>query len=337
MKALFLLSPALFVCAAAPALAQVVVSSPQPAAKLISPFWLSAKADPCWSQAIASMGYSIDNSTYTAIVPGSAVNTAVGASLGSHIVHVKSWGVYGASCVTNVAINVVPSPVNSVPSYAKVSEEIQSWTGWKAVNDNATGPGTSSGSMSMISSPSLSGHARRFATTYSNSAGERFYITFGSDSAPKNFLYDTWIYVASPSGDIANLEMDMNEVIWNGDTVIFGVQCDGYSNTWDYTANDGSPKNYYDVWRHSTAYCNPREWTQNMWHHVQMTYSRDSAGNVNYQSIWLDGVENLINATVPSAFSLDWGPALLTNLQVDGLGGYGSATIYADHMTVYRW
>jgi hypothetical protein len=136
---------------------------------------------------------------------------------------------------------------------------------------------------------------------------------------------------------IANLEMDMNEVIWNGNTVIYGVQCDGYSNTWDYTANAGSPKKYEDMWVHSKAYCNPREWSTNTWHHVQMTYSRNSAGHVTYKSIWLDGVEQVINETVPSAFSLGWGKCLLTNFQVDGLGGYGSATVYLDHLTVYRW
>jgi hypothetical protein len=336
MKALSLLPPALFVCAA-PAFAQVVVASPHHAAKVVSPFWLSAKADPCSSQAIAAMGYSIDDSSNTTIVPGTAVNTLVGAGTGAHIVHVKSWGVLGAPCVTDVTITVVPSPVDSVPANAKVSKEIQLWTGWQAVNDTGTGNGISQGIMSLEQALSLSGVSRKLVTSYSNSAGERYYINFATDPSPKNFLYDTWVYLASPSSDIANLEMDMNQVIWNGDTVIYGVQCDGYSNTWDYTANDGSPKKYDDTWRHSTAYCNPREWSTNTWHHVQATYSRNSAGHVTYKSIWLDGVEATLDVTVPSAFSLGWGPALLTNIQVDGLGGYGSATVLVDHLTVYRW
>jgi hypothetical protein len=118
---------------------------------------------------------------------------------------------------------------------------------------------------------------------------------------------------------------------------MFGVQCDGYSNTWDYTANAGSPKKYKDVWLHSGAHCNPREWSTNTWHHVQMTYSSDSAGDVTYRSIFLDGVEQIINDTVPSAFSLGWAEVLLTNFQVDGLGASGWTTVYADHMAVYRW
>src|SRR5437764_13751654 len=129
MKALFLLSPALLVCAAVPALAQVVVSSPHSAARVSSPFWLGANANPCWSQDIASMGYSLDDSTYTATGPGSGVNTAVVASVGSHLLHVKSWGVNGAVCVTDVAITVVPSPVETVPAYAAVPQDIQAWKG----------------------------------------------------------------------------------------------------------------------------------------------------------------------------------------------------------------
>jgi hypothetical protein len=191
--------------------------------------------------------------------------------------------------------------------------------------------------MSVVSSPSLSGAAREFVTDYTNSAGERYSVLFGTDSKPHNFLYDGWVYLPSPSSDIANLEFDLNEVISNGDTVIYGFQCDGYTNTWDYTANAGNPVNYEDTWLHSTAYCNPQQWITNIWHHVQITYARDSQGAVTYQSVWFDGVEKDIDETVPSAFALNWSPALLTNFQVDGLGGYGSATAYLDNFTVYRW
>jgi hypothetical protein len=70
---------------------------------------------------------------------------------------------------------------------------------------------------------------------------------------------------------------------------------------------------------------------------VQIAYSRDASGNVNYQSVWLDGVQSPLNATAPSAFALGWGPVLLTNFQVDGLGTSGSSTVYLDDLTVYRW
>lgn len=283
------------------------------------------------------MGYSLDDSTNTTIVSANAINAPVTSPNGAHTLHVKSWGNFGASCVSDVRIVVRASAAGSAPGQAKKVANIHQLPTWQAVLDLGTGSGVATGITSLVGSPSISGQARRFAMNYSNSAGERYYVSFGADTSAKNFLYDAWIYVASPSTDIANLEFDMNQVIWNGDTVIYGVQCDGYTNTWDYTANLGSPANPYDQWLHSSAYCNPREWGTDTWHHVQMSYARDSVGNVTYQSVWLDGVEEDIYATVPSAFTLGWGPVLLTNFQVDGLGGYGSATVYLDNLTISRW
>lgn len=334
MKTLCLL--ALPVCAV-PVLASVTVASPANNAKVVSPFWLSATASPCYSQPVTAMGYSLDNSTSTTIATGTIMSANVRAIIGAHTLHVKSWGNSGSSCVTDVPLTVVAPPTASVPITAKVVRNIETLNTWEAANDTASGGGTSTGAMSLVIWPSVNGLARKYATSYRNSAGERYDVTFGADTSPKNFLYDVRIYLAAPSSDIANLETDMNQVIWNGDTVIYGFQCDGYTNTWDYTTNEGSPQNPSDQWLHSTAYCNPREWSTNTWHHVQVTYSRDSAGNVTYHSVWLDGVEQDIDATVPSAFALGWGSVLLTNFQVDGLGGYGSATVYLDELTVYRW
>ena len=78
-------------------------------------------------------------------------------------------------------------------------------------------------------------------------------------------------------------------------------------------------------------------WSTNAWHHVQVYYSRDSSGNVTYHSVWLDGPQQNINATVNSAFALGWGPVLLTNFQVDGLGASGAPIAYLDNLTVSRW
>jgi hypothetical protein len=192
--------------------------------------------------------------------------------------------------------------------------------------------------MSLTSSPSQSGSARKFITTFANDGGERYWVSFGSDTATTNFLYDAWIYLDDSSGSIGNLELDMNQVMSNGQTVIYGVQCDGWSGTWDYTTNHGTPEKPKGAWIHSKAPCNPRQWKRYTWHHVQIEYSRDDAGNVTYKSIWLDGAEQDMNATVPSSFALGWrSGTLLTNFQVDGLGTSGTATVYLDNLTVYRW
>ncbi len=336
MKALLLLGFAL-AGLAAPAFGNVTVSAPGNGASVVSPFALAAVATPCSSQSISAMGYSIDNSRTTTIVYNTSLQVRMTAATGSHILHVKSWGNRGASCVADVAITVVKPAGLVIPRSAVAVTGIHAMSSWKADYDTATGNGTASGAMSIVTSPSVSGTARQFLTSYTNYGGERYYINFGHDTAATNFVYDGWLYVASPANDIANIEMDMNQVMSNGQTVIFGFQCDGWSNTWDYTANTGTPQAPVDKWLHSTAQCNPRSWSTNAWHHVQISYSRDNAGNVTYKSVWLDGGEQDINATVSSAFALGWAPALLTNFQVDGIGTSGSANVFLDNLTIYRW
>jgi hypothetical protein len=336
MKAFCLVAPMLVVCTA-PAFANVTVSSPVNGALVVSPFTLAATATPCSAQPIAAMGYSLDNSTNTTIVNGTSVSAHVAGVAGPHVLHVKSWGNKGASCVTNIAVTILPTLPSVVPSNAVAVTGIHTLKAWQASFDSGTGNGSATGTTPIVGAPSMSGTAREFLTTYTNFGGERYSAVFGTDSSATNFFYDTWIYLVSPTNDIANIEMDINQVVPNGQTVIYGFQCDGWSNTWDYTTNGGTPRSPKDLWLHSTSSCNPRTWTTNTWHHVQIQFSRDNQGNVTYHSVWFDGAKQEINATVPSAFALGWGPAILTNLQVDGIGGTGSSTMYLDNLTVYRW
>ncbi len=219
-------------------------------------------------------------------------------------------------------------------------DEIQALSTWQAAYDTGTSGsgGNASGASQLVETPSLSGNAREFSTDYSNYGGERYHVSFGKDTAATHFLYDVWVYLDSSASNVANLEMDMNQVMPNGQTVIFGFQCDGWSKTWDYTTNAGTPENPVDKWVQTDQACNVQDWSQNTWHHVQVAYSRDDAGNATYESVWLDDVEQDINATTPSAFALGWGPTLLTNLQVDGRNaGSGASTVVLDQLTVYRW
>jgi hypothetical protein len=223
----------------------------------------------------------------------------------------------------------------SIPSYATAEEQIQLLPNWRIKHDPAT-PGTSTGSMTLTSDPTLSGQTEKYFTNYTNSGGELYSISYGNDTYSKNFVYDVQVWISSGSS-IVNLEMDNNQVMSNGDTVIYAFQCSGYSKTWEYTANLGTPTSPSIKWMKSTAPCNPASWTRDTWHHIQIQTSRDDSGNVTYHSVWFDGVEAPINQTVNSRFSLGWAlGALVANFQVDG-SGTGSATIYVDNFTQYRW
>jgi hypothetical protein len=192
--------------------------------------------------------------------------------------------------------------------------------------------------MGMTSSPSLSGSARVYSTGFSYFGGERYSASFGDDRDSQNFLYDTWVYIAGSNSGFSNLEFDLNQTLPNGETVVTGFQCDGWTGTWDYAVNTGSATKFNDTWQHSSAACNAHTWGVNQWHHVQILSSHDESGYVTYKSVWLDGKEQDLYKTVFSGYALGWAPTLLTNFQIDGAtSGNTSSVIYLDKMTVYRW
>jgi hypothetical protein len=229
----------------------------------------------------------------------------------------------------NLVINLpVPGPV--IPDTAQKITQIQQMPNWRMKHDPVTG-GTAAGTMSIVGSPTLSGGTAQFITTYSNWGGILYSVTYGKDSAPKNFVYDAQVYIA-PGSELSNLEMDNNQVLANGDTVIYGFQCSGNSGFWEYTENSSGAH-----WLKSDQPCNPMHWDTGKWHHIQVSYSRDDSGNVTYHSVWVDGVEQPINKTVNSNFALGWATVLIANFQVDGLSGTGSSTLFLDDFTIYRW
>ncbi|MGA2537770.1 MAG: chitobiase/beta-hexosaminidase C-terminal domain-containing protein [Terracidiphilus sp.] len=224
----------------------------------------------------------------------------------------------------------------TIPSNAISVNEIQLQPSWKMNHDPAT-VGNSQGTMTIVSDPSLSGQAAEFSTTFENWGGEIYSKSYANDPDATNFVYDNEIWIEAGSV-VGNLELDNNQVIVNGDTVIYAFQCDGDHNAWDYSSNAGTPSRPMVKWIHSNQPCNPAAWTRNTWHHVQISYSRDDEGNVTYNSVWFDGVEAPINETVNSDFSLGWEKGdLMTNFQVDGVGPSGSSTLYADKLTISRW
>lgn len=341
----FSLASAILATLSLPAFAGVTVVSPTAGESVSTQFALSANASSCSSEQVGTMGYSWDSSSTTVTSSGNGISQTISApSTGTHTVHVKAWGVSGAVCVADVTVSVNGPVVTaaatgalSAPSTAIKVSALQTLSGWKASHDGGT-PGSSTGSMSMSGSPSKSGNARKFYTAFKDYAGERYSASIADDVNAKNFLYDGWIFLQNTASTVANIEMDLNQVMSNGLTVIFGFQCDKWSGTWDYTANKGTATSPKDAWIHSAAKCNPSNWTQNAWHHVQIMYSRDSSGYVTYQSVALDGAVQTINAKVYSAFALGWAPTLLTNFQIDGaISGSGSSTVYMDNLTLYRW
>lgn len=336
----------IFFVSAVPAFATVSITQPSNGETVDSPFSLSASSSSCSSQPTRSMGYSIDNSHDTTIVRGTSLDVKLASSSGPHKVHVKAWGNQGAVCVADVAITVssvtentpnIATNASLVPADAISVQHLEMRKHWIAANDSSS-DGRSNGETQIVDSPTHDGSVREFTTSYTDSGSQRYSIFYGNDPSATNFVYDAWVYIPHDSSPhIANLELDLNQGIPNGQTVIYGFQCDGYSGTWDYSENQGTPENPKGTWIRSSVKCNPRHWSTDQWHHVQIKFSRDSSGVVTYRSVSLDGVESSVNATALGARALGWRQNLSVNFQVDGLGASGSTTLYLKDLTVYRW
>ncbi len=253
---------------------------------------------------------------------------AVSASQTIEAVAVASG--YTSSGMARADYTIQPPPTGpTIPSNAIASSNLQTLSKWHWNHDPGTS-GDAAGESSLVSTPSLSGNARAFDSTFTGAGGEIYSVSYASDTQSTHFVYDGWVWIEEGSR-LSNLEMDSNQVTANGQTVIYAFQCNGYAKVWDYSGAGAH-------WVHSKQPCDVHTWTTNAWHHVQISYQRDNSGNVTYNAVWLDGKEQDINATVPSSFALGWKIGVVqTQFQIDGLGASGASTLLLDNLTIYRW
>ncbi len=287
----------------------------------------------------ATIYYSTDGTApttsstqYTGAIPvsGSEVIQAVAVASGYAVSSpAKAGYVITPPPVSEPPVSDPPASGPVIPTNAIAASNVQTLDTW-IFNHDAGTPGTAVGTTSLVSTPSLSGNARQFVSSYTDAGGEIYSVVYASDTTSMNFVYDGWVWIEAGS-KIANLEMDSNQVTSNGETVIYAFQCSGDSQTWEYSGAGAK-------WVSSSQPCNPSNWQTNAWHHVQISYARDGSGNVTYHSVWLDGNEQVIDATVPSSFALGWKVGVVqTQFQMDGLGTSGGSTVYLDNLTISRW
>ena len=223
---------------------------------------------------------------------------------------------------------------SSIPSYAAASADLDAASNWQGEHDSGT-PGSSRGSTVFPATTPLYDDAREFYMSYSSRGGERWHNSFRNDSTSTHFVLDTYVYVVNPD-QLANLELDLNQVMSNGQTVIFGTQCSSYSGTWEWTyyANGGFH------WHASNVPCKTTDWTPNTWHHIQVGFHRDNSGYVTHDWVEFDGVHSAFTgAGGSSARSLGWAKgSQIMNIQMDGFSkSGGTITAYFHKTTFYEW
>jgi hypothetical protein len=315
------------------------VTSPAEGSSQTSPVLVSASVSECNGTPTTAFAYSVDDQTTLTLGTPNAIHVEdASITPGTHTLHFKAWA-GGTLCpVVDRSITVTGGGSGgafTIPSNAIADHHIEQRDNWAWNHDPGT-PGSSSGTSTLQSAIARDGEARKFSMTYDGAGGEIYHVSFDSDENATHFVYDNWIYIEDTS-DLDNLELDLNQVVSNGDTIIYAFQCAGTSGTWEYGENEGTRAKSHSHWVSSNVKCDPQTWAAKTWHHVQVAYHRDDAGNATYEAVALDGVVSQIDATVFAAASLGWGKVLQTQFQIDGKGASGGVTAYADNLTVYRW
>lgn len=327
----------------------VTIASPANGSVVPAGVWVRAHNIGCNGLAPIAFGYSVDSSggLTMGVTPYDIDLSYQNIPAGTHTIYYKAWTAAGICPVASTTFLVgtpsgpvanvatTPSQVSgSVPASAQAHADLETSLGWLFENDGGTNGWSQGSTVFPATTPSNDG-GRELYMTYSNHGGERWHLAFGSDSNAQNFALDTYVYLENPD-QTQNLELDLNQVMPNGETVIYGTQCSSISNTWEFTyTSNGAPH-----WAPSNVPCNPRSWAPNTWHHVQIGMHRDSNGTVTHDWVSLDGAQRAFsNAVGGGGLWLGWAPgALVTNVQVDGFNpSSGSTATFIHKLTVYSW
>ena len=327
----------------------ITVASPVHGTTSQSPLWIRAHNVGCNGLTPTAFGFSVDGNAAvtTGITPNDIDVTNYAIANGTHTIHFKAWTSGGMCPVVDSTVNVGGSSTanisssstslsssssTSIPSNATSSSDLDTSSNWAYEHDKGT-PGSSRGSTVYPATTPLYDDAREFYMTYSSRAGERWHNSFANDTNATHFVLDTYVYVVNPA-QMANLELDLNQVMSNGKTVIFGTQCSVYSHSWEWTSVSGGPH-----WHSSNVYCDPTSWAAKTWHHIQIGFHRDSSGYVTHDWVNFDSTHsNFSGAAGGSAEALGWAKgSLLMNVQMDGYTSGGSLTAYFHKTVFYRW
>lgn len=344
-KALRVILGGMLLCSSVLA-SNITVASPVNGTSISSPVWIRAHNIGCNGVPPSAFGYSIDNASVISmgVSPYDVDVTSRSIAAGAHTVYFKSWTANGACPVASTSFTVGGSsspgnpassaPPAGAPPSALSSADLDGAGPWDAIHDGGT-PGGSRGSSVYPARTPLYDDAREFYMTYYGHGGERWSLNFARDAAATHFILDTYIYLADPS-QVQNLELDLNQVMPDGRTVILGTQCSSVTGTWESAYTSGR----LDHWLSSNIKCNPRSWSANQWHHVQIAMHRDANGVVTHDWVNLDGAHDVfVGAVHGAAQSLGWAPgALVVNYQIEGeSAASGSVTSFIHKMTVIRW
>jgi len=220
---------------------------------------------------------------------------------------------------------VTASPAGAQTTKSSI-EQMGGWTSCSScAGSGGSGP-TATHSMTLGTSPALSGHSAKFhlggSRPYSNAL---WWKQLGASNSKTHFVYDVYFYLKAPSLSQA-LEFDVNQS--NGShKFIFGTECNiKGGHVWDvYDPRGGA-------WRSTGVHCGVPSAFK--WHHLHWEFYRDGT-RVHYVSVTLDGAKHYINRTYTARAS--GAKEINVAFQMDGDGHQDDYDTWVDKVSLKYW
>lgn len=233
--------------------------------------------------------------------------------------------------LVTTTITAAPPKPPTIPDNASCSGVLDNSLNWKGDYDTST-PKIATGTSKYVNADS----GRNYNVVYTNKAGFRFHNSFATvKAAVLNFCTDLYVKCDDWT-QVQNLEIDMNQVMPDGRTVIVGIQAASGSKSWEFTTTPAGKSH----WNKSNISVDPTTWQSGVWKHIRLFYSITLAGVVTYTGVELDGVYTPFqNASGVSILALGWKPIglLLCNFQQEGNTAKGVINIYAKQYQHFYW
>jgi hypothetical protein len=168
---------------------------------------------------------------------------------------------------------------------------IEKKSGWDSCSTCAgsggDGPYTPHSMTKNVSSPTMGKGSAKFSVSGSNAYGAAlWWNTLGAGVSSTNFVYDTYLYMKTPSASQA-LEFDVVESS-HGRHLTFAVQCNIRSHVFKVWSNTSH-------WVDTSIACNTP--TAYKWNHLTLEFHRTSGGNAQFVSMTWNGTKHYISKT----------------------------------------
>lgn len=260
---------------------------------------------------------------------GSGTTTGSGSTTGGTGTTTGSGSTTGGSGTTTGSTGgTTGGSAPGIPANAKVISDIQKLPNWENCTDCTNGAFAAYTMAQGIGSPSLTGASAQFSLLSGTAPwGQALWWKYLTrDDTATHFVYDLYFYLDNPKAAQA-LEFSVSQSV-GGNRYEFAAQCamasEGIWRVWDPSKQ---------AWAASIVACPVA--TASVWHHLTWEFERNSANQLVFDAVAVDGNRSVVNMT--EAHQSDSSSGLDVSMQMDAKDGPILYSVWLDKISLTYW